>query len=169
MLLDKGFEWVDGQLVEKPMGAEASVVGGRLLTRLLDHAEANKLGFVFNSECSYQFTVQGKRQVRKPDLSFIARGRLPGDRVPRGNVTIPPDLGVEVVSPNDVAEDLEKRISELFAFGTKLIWVVYPETRTVYVLRSDGTAARLSETQDLSGESVVPGFSCPIANLFIGL
>jgi hypothetical protein len=44
--------------------------------------------------------------------SFIARGRFPNDRLPRGNSTIPPGLAVEVISLYDLAEDIEQRIAD---------------------------------------------------------
>jgi hypothetical protein len=47
--------------------------------------------------------------------------------------------------------------------------VIYPKTRTVHVFRADGTAARLTEGQTLSGENVVPGFSIPVTDLFVSL
>jgi Uma2 family endonuclease len=167
--LDNGFEWIDGQVVEKAMGAESSRVG-TILCRVLDtHATAHNLGPVFNSEAGYRINVGSSRRVRKPDVSFIAQGRLPDNRVPRGNILIAPDLAVEVISPNDIAEDIEQRIADFLSVGTRLFWIIYPATRSVWVLRKDGSGARLTEAQELSGEDVVPGFSCPIATLFAGI
>jgi Uma2 family endonuclease len=48
----------------------------------------------------------------------------------------------------------------------RLIWVVYPDTRTVHVNRLDGSVAVLREADELSGEEVLPGFTCRIAELF---
>src|SRR5260370_303452 len=116
-----GFEWIDGQAVEKtPMGLEAGLVNAKLLGRLQHHVESNNLGFVFTPDVGYQIPVGSSRRVRKPDLSFVARGRFPEDRVPRGNSTIAPDLAVEVISPNDVAEDIEQRIADFLSVGTRL-------------------------------------------------
>jgi Uma2 family endonuclease len=162
-----GYELIDGQLVEKPMGAESSRVTVRLLVRLGAYVEAQQLGFVLDSECGYQkiFPNDPKR-VRKPDVSFIARGRLPNDRTPRGNVSVYPELAVEVVSPNDAAEDIETRVDDFLGAGTKLMWVLYPNTASVWVIRKDGSAARLKGSQELSGEDVVPGFACQVQALF---
>jgi Uma2 family endonuclease len=167
--LEKGFEWVDGHAVEKAMGLESSLVGGNLITVLGAHVRLNNLGFVFHSEAGYQIPVGSSRRVRKPDVSFVANGRFPDNRPPRGNSRIAPDLAVEVISPNDTSEDIEQRIADFLSVGTRLFWIVYPATRSVWVLRRDGSAARLTEAQELSGEDVVPGFTCPIATLFIGI
>jgi Uma2 family endonuclease len=168
--LENGFEWIDGQVVEKPpLGAEAGIVNVNLLRRVADHVAANNLGFVFTPDVGYQIPVGSSRRVRKPDLSFVAQGRFPDNRVPRGNIRIAPDLAVEVISPNDNAEEIEQRIADFLSVGVRVFWIVYPATRSVWVLRKEGTAARLTEAQELSGEDVVPGFSCPVAALFAGL
>src|SRR5262249_1422349 len=162
---ENGFELIDGQLVEKPMGAKSSRVGARLIGRLDPFTEANGLGEVFNSECGYQI-FGSKKKVRKPDVSFVARGRLREVDVPDGHLTVPPDLAVEVVSPNDMAEDIDQRVVDYLGAGVRLMWVIYPKTRSVVVFRQDGSGARLNDSQDLSGEDVIPGFTCPVQALF---
>ena len=37
---------------------------------------------------------------------------------------------------------------------------------TVYVYRADGTVSRLTDTAELNGEGVLPGFVYPIRDLF---
>lgn len=78
-----------------------------------------------------------------------------------------PDLIAEVVSPNDSYEDITARVADFKAVSVKLIWVISPETRTVLVRRADGSCAELDETGTLSGEDVLPGFACPVAELFV--
>src|SRR5262249_10537575 len=75
------YELVDGRLVERDMGAQSSRIAA-ILIRLLDtHVTAQKLGFVFATDCGYQIVADHPNHVRFPDASFIARGRLPDDRV----------------------------------------------------------------------------------------
>jgi Uma2 family endonuclease len=164
------YEWIDGQLKEKPpMGAEANLVATILVSLLHQFATSRQLGFVFSQECGYKIFPSDPKKTRKPDASFIARGRLPNDRPPRGHVTIPPDLEVEVVSPNDLAEEIDMRVADYLTAGVKLIWIIYPATRSVWVFRRDGTAARLTEAQELTGEDAVPGFTCSVRTLFADL
>jgi Uma2 family endonuclease len=165
--LERGYEWIDGQAVEKPMGWESAFVSGQILGALNEFLRANPVGVAAPSEAGYRIAVGSSRRIRKPDVSFVARGRFPDDRVPRGDSTIPPDLIVEVISPNDKNEDTEQRIADFLSVGTRLFWIVYPATRAIWVLRADGSARRLTEQQELSGEDVIPGFTCPIAPLFV--
>jgi Uma2 family endonuclease len=166
---DKRYEWINDQLREKPpMGAKANRAA-TILIRLLDAFTFEKqLGLVFVYEVGFRIFAAEPKKVRKPDISFIARGRLPNDEPPSGYVTIPPDLEVEVVPPNDEAEEIERRVADYLGAGVRLMWIIYPTTRSVWVVRKDGTAARLTEDQELSGEDVVPDFKCPLRTLFAG-
>jgi Uma2 family endonuclease len=141
-----------------------------ILVSLLDRfATAHRLGLVFSQECGYHIFRDDPRKVRKPDASFIPRGRLPDDRPLSGHVQVPPDLVVEVVSPKDEAEEVEARVDDYLRAGVKLLWVLYPTTHAVWVVRADGSAARLTEGKELSGEDVVAGFSCRVEELFEGI
>ncbi len=151
------------------MGMEASIVGASLLSLLQAHVKANNLGHVINSECGYQIFAAHPTRIRKPDGSFVARGRLPGEKPFRGHSKIPPDLAFEVVSPNDFAEEINERVMELLGAGVRLMWVVYPSTRTIHVFRPNGGAAYLTANEQLGGEDVVPGFSCRVADVFSDL
>lgn len=48
----------------------------------------------------------------------------------------------------------------------RLLWVVYPTTRTVFVYRAAGKFAVLGEADTLTGEDVLPDFTCPVARFF---
>jgi Uma2 family endonuclease len=168
-VVSDGYEFIDGRLVEKPLGAEAGWIAARLMGLLSPYTSSRKLGLVFSADCGYQIFKNDPKKVRKPDVSFIASGRLPNDRPPRGNVSIPPDLAVEVISPNDITEETDQRVEDYFGAGTRLMWLLYPQTGAVWVLRKDGTGARLKGAQELSGEDVVPGFACPVQALFEGV
>jgi Uma2 family endonuclease len=162
----KGFELVDGRLVEKNMGGFASYVALRLGSRLVQFGEDRGLGCAFDSEGSYQCFPDAPRKVRKPDLSFIRRGRLPDEVIPSGHIKIPPDLAVEVVSPNDTAYEVDGKVVEYLGAGVPLVWVVYPETRSIHVYRSDGTASRLGENENLTAPELMPDFSVRVGDLF---
>src|SRR4051794_1746395 len=110
--LEDGCEWIDGQVVEKPMGWESAFVGSKIIGALEAFLRANPVGVVAGSEGGYRIAVGSSRRIRKPDVSFVARGRFADDRPPRGDATIAPDLAVEVISPNDKAEDIEQRIAD---------------------------------------------------------
>ena len=163
----RDFELVDGVLVErKLMGARASHIASMLSYFLngycLSHPGA---GWVFDSEATYQCFGR-PRTVRRPDVSFIRSGRLPGEELPEGYITIAPDLAVEVISPTNTGDDIEVKVLEYLAAKTTLVWVVFPTARTIHVRRPDGSSAVMTERDTLAGDPVLPGFACPVRDLF---
>lgn len=160
------FELVDGQLVEVDMSKESSWVGGELYGRLRDWVKPSNVGFVWPADNLYCCFPTDPGGVRKPDVSFIRRERVNWDEPDEGVLTIAPDLVAEVVSPNDLAYHVDRKVQEYLAAGVRLVWVVHPQLRMVRVHRADGSVAVLTERDDLSGEDVVLGFVCPVAALF---
>ncbi len=160
------FELVHGELVEINMGAVSSWIGGQVFSLLENHNNQNRTGWVFPADTGYRCFPGDPNMVRKPDVSFVRLGRLPGEQLPDGWITIAPDLVVEVVSPNDLADDVQKKVQEYLEARVSLVWVVYPESRTLIVHRVDGSVGKLQEADELSGEDVVPGFSCQLADVF---
>ncbi len=162
----KGSELVDGELVEKKMGFRSSHIGGRMF-RLLDvHCESHGLGWVLPSETGYQCFPDAPNKVRKPDVSFIRADRLLANEIPEGFATIAPDLAVEVVSPNDLFREVALKISEYLSAGVQLGWVIDPTAEQVHVYHQDGRGTILNRDDELSGEDVVEGFRCKVADLF---
>jgi Uma2 family endonuclease len=160
------YELVNGELVEREMGWKSSRIGGRVVQLLLNHCDAHGLGWVAGADASYQCFPDAPNKVRKPDASFIRLERIPADKEPEGHCRIAPDLAVEVTSSNDLYEAVENKVVEYLTAGVRLVWVVHPPTRTVRVHRADGTISTLRETDELSGEDVVPGFRCRVSELF---
>jgi Uma2 family endonuclease len=160
------YELIDGHPVEKHMGGESSFVGGRISHSLMQHLETHPGGWVLPSDAGYRCFPVRPKLVRKPDVSFIRLGRLPGERIPKGDILIPPDLAVEVVSPNDLYNEIDVKVSEYLDVGVPLVWVVNPETRIACVYRPDGTARRLRENEEIDGGDVLPKFRCRVAEFF---
>jgi Uma2 family endonuclease len=161
------YELVDGVPVDRTM----SLLAGRVevtLGRMLDmHCVENKLGWVMSPSCGYRCFAWKPRQVRRPDVSFITRDRLPSEgHWSDGYVTIPPDLAVEVTSPSDKVYELEEKVEEYLRAGVRLVWVIYPEVHAIQVIHGDGSGYRLRAGDELSGEDIVPGFRCQVASLF---
>jgi Uma2 family endonuclease len=168
LLLPEGkhCELVDGELREREMGAESGWIAGRLATRLSLFIEQTGLGWVFPADVGYQCFPEDPDRVRKPDVSFVRAGRFPGDQIPRGHIGIPPDLAVEVVSPNDLFHEVWRKVEEYRRASVRLIWVVDPDARAIEIVRGDGAVSRLYEANELTGEDVLPGFRCRVGELF---
>jgi Uma2 family endonuclease len=158
-----GYELIDGELVETKTGAKSSWTGGQVFQLLSTFCCTNNLGWLWPADQAYR-CFANSRTVRKPDVSFIRRGRLPNEELPDGDLRLAPDLAVEVVSPNDTVYELDAKIEEYLAAGVRLAWVINPDSRIAVLHRLDGTMAKVRHDQELSGEDVVPGFRCLLAD-----
>lgn len=161
-LRDEGrFELVDGKLVEKKMSSLANKTVTLISFHVFSFIRASRLGDLY-TEQAYQCFPDDR--IRRPDLSFVPAQRAP--LVPReGHCPIPPDLAIEVLSPNDKAYDLDKKLLDYRTAGVKLTWVVNPDVRTLRIHRADHSITELQETDTLTGESVLPGFSISVKEL----
>jgi Uma2 family endonuclease len=162
----QGFELIDGHLQEKKMGTESGSINTRIAHFLWSVVLPAGLGEVIGGDGMYRCFPKYPKRVRKPDVSFIRRDRLPDGIVPRGITNIRPDLAVEVISPGDYYYEVEEKIADYYDAGIPLIWIVSPQTRTVMVYRPDGTNQRLRDTDDLTADPVIAGFRVRIADLF---
>jgi len=162
---DARFELVDGKLARKEMSLLAAWVASQLNTRLTLAAKGNELGVVLTSDASYRCYADDPDRVRRPDISFIHRSRMLSDYF-EGHIPIPPDLAVEVVSPSDLFINVRRKVGEYLDAGVRLVWVVNPDEREVQVFRADGVYQLVKNGDSLDGEDVVPGFRCPLAEIF---
>jgi Uma2 family endonuclease len=103
--------------------------------------------------------------VRGPDVAVTLERRAT-EGVPGGWVRGAPDLAVEVLSPSDSASAMHQKTLEYFDAGARLVWIVDPHSRTVTVLRPDGSATVVRDVGTLDGEDVLEGFSLEVAELF---
>lgn len=150
------------------MGYTSDYVGANGITLLNAHVKPANLGHVAGPNAGYQYPALDSGRLKFPDVSFIAAGRMTGG-LPKGWASIPPDLVMEVVSPNDEADEVQQKVGQWLAGGVRLVWVVYPEAREVVVHHPDRHSQTLVLGEELTGEDVLPGFRVAVAELFEGL
>ena len=76
------YELIDGIPRQKSMGAKSEEIGGLVVTQLNIFIRPKKLGRAYPSQTGFQCFPTKPKQVRMPDASFVATGRLPDDRTP---------------------------------------------------------------------------------------
>ncbi|MFN0095350.1 MAG: Uma2 family endonuclease [Dehalococcoidia bacterium] len=161
-----GYEYAHGSWAKIPLGAESNWTAFRALVSLMDQIVDARGGVALPGGCALQIWPNAPKSYRRPDGSYFPPGRLPDDRVPSGMVNVPPDLVIEALSPTDKGADMFAKVEEYFEVGVRLVWLLFPKTRTVLAIHSDGRALRLTENATLTGEDVIPGFAIPVAELF---
>jgi Uma2 family endonuclease len=163
---DALYEVVDGVRVEKVMGYYECGIASILGEYLATFVRAHQLGRV---RVETPFLIDaGRKLERRPDAAFVSYDRWPRDRrVSGGNAwPITPDLAVEIVSPSNAADEVQRKLVEYFNAGVRAVWVVYPRQQHVYVYTSPTEVRILTRAGELDGGDVIPGFRLPVEALF---
>ncbi len=156
-----GYEYVKGELLPMaPPSREHGEISVNVIRYLDAHVYQNKLGRLYTAETTFQV---GER-VMKPDVAFVSTAQLTGDKTK--GFPIPPDLAVEVVSPSDVQSRIAEKALGYLSAGTRLVWVLEPVSQTVTVYRSETDIETLTRDETLTGEDIIPGFTCSVEDLF---
>jgi Uma2 family endonuclease len=159
-------ELINGEVVKMPpAGGSHGFTAHKTSLRLGNYVERNDLGYVFAAETGF-FLRRNPDTVRAPDVAFIRKDRLRQDELPTGFVETTPDLVVEVVSPNDRAADVQSKAAEWLQAGARLVWVLYPSTRSIMIYHSPKDVRMLSGDDILDGKPVFDDFEVPVRELF---
>jgi Uma2 family endonuclease len=159
-------ELVRGELVE--VGFATAVPGwivGLIFELLTEFVRRENLGVVFGDGVGYIVT-RNPDSVRGPDVSFVSAKRVAEVGIPNGNWPFAPDLAVEVFSPGDRRKRLQAKIRDYLGGGSRLVWVVWPTTRSLTAYSVDGLVRTFGPNDELEGGDVLPGFRVRVADLF---
>jgi Uma2 family endonuclease len=163
---DAGYELLDGVVKERNVSRKSSLTEQKLGTVLGEFNETHGLGEVYSSSLGLQIFPLRPRHVPRADAVFVSKRKLDESVEPdTGFLTVVPDLLAEVVSPNDLAEELDAKVVDYLAAGVRLVWVIYPESRRAIVHRGDGSVSVVNEDGELDGEDVLPGFRCKLSRV----
>jgi len=158
------YELDEGELVvlTKPRPLHNRIVA-KLDFEIRTYLKSYPVGEVFNPENLF---VLGPNTKRAADVSFIRTERAkqidPSTGIPGA-----PDLAIEVLSPNDTASQVRRKIRQYLAAGAQGVWVVYPETREVEVWHEPARPQVILQHADLlEAPDLLPGFAVRIGDLF---
>jgi Uma2 family endonuclease len=161
----RGAELVDGVIQETHMSGLSTWVAAQLVTELTLFLRRKPLGWAFTEGGGFAIWPSRVGHVRKPDVSFVRKSKLPGGIPGEGWLTAVPDIVAEIVSPGDDAEGLEEKLIEYREAGVSLIWIIFPRTQTAQVIRPGHVREELSANDVLDGRDILPGFSVRLADL----
>lgn len=161
----KWAELIRGRLiVREPPGTYHGRVSANVLLLLGAFVKARGAGTVVAQDTGFRI-ASDPDTVRAPDAAFLDNER--SKRITRrGYASVAPNLVVEVLSPDDRPGEVLEKVADWLGAGVELAWVVDPERREVRVHRADGGLMVLDDGSTLEGESVLPGFTCGVRELF---
>lgn len=156
------WELVDGRLTEVPTSIRHEEIGINLIALFLPFARGR--GILTAGQGGFRM-VDGN--IRAPDVSYTRKERFPGGHAPDTFGDLAPDLCVEVISPSEKPADMARKVREYFDGGAEQVWHVFPEARRVIVFTAPTETRALDAEDALTAESLLPGFSCRVGDLFV--
>ena len=160
------YELVRGELRKMaPAGYRHGKSAGKINGLLFVHVAANNLGTVPTAETGF-LLASDPDLVRVPDVAFVRREREEATGVVDGFFPGPPDLAVEVISPNDRYTEVAEKVEDWLNAGTRMVIVVDSRRRVAAVHLPGTEPITLTEQDTLDGGDVVPGWNMPVADIF---
>jgi Uma2 family endonuclease len=160
-------ELIRGSLREmEPAGGHHGRVAMRIGSLLYNHVTAHQLGLTFAAETGFQLEWDPDT-VRAPDAAFVAHRADEPEASESGFWRGPPDLAIEVVSPNDRYSAVKQKALDWLSFATRAVVVIDPRGRTAEVFRSTQDIRLLHADDVLDLGDVVPGWSPRVGDLFV--
>jgi Uma2 family endonuclease len=162
------FELVRGEVIELPPSMpEHGVICANITSIFWNYGKKTGIGFPFSNDAAV-VTERDPDTLRGADVCFYTDERWPrsevGDRLP----PMPPSAVIEVYSASNRPGGILKKVGEYLAAGIPLVIVAYPKSRTVAFYRfPDEPPEVLKGDQVLENVAELPGFSCPVADLFV--
>jgi Uma2 family endonuclease len=165
---DRRCELVKGRIVRmSPVGPEHGRRVVRLIVLLEPHVRVRDLGLVL-TEVGFKL-ASNPDTVRAPDVAFVRRDRIPSP-LPPGFLHGPPDLAIEVLSPEERRSEIAAKIDEYLEAGVAAVVVVDPERHEMTLHRRSAApivARAADETIELG--DVIPDFTLRVGDVFDGV
>jgi len=157
-------EYVAGRVTQKvaPQGQHA-LLQSDIVQRVNSVARPQKLALALPE---LRTTYAGLSRV--PDVAIYLWGRIPRQADGRiaNRFTDPPDIAVEIVSPDQAATDLFDKCIWYVKNGVKIALIADPARDVVLRFRPDALPDVLRGDDRIDLDAVLPGFELTVAQVF---
>jgi Uma2 family endonuclease len=144
---DQKADLIDGVIyMASPDNTDANEIFVWLVSLFHDFAEYYDLGKVYGSRVATRFS---EKTAPEPDIVFVSKKHL--RRVKRGGVAGPPDVAVEIVSPDSIDRDYNLKRKKYEQAGVPEYWIVDEIEETITLLRL-GADGQYREVKPKKGE-----------------
>ena len=159
-------ELIRGVLHETmPAGGRHGDIASGLIGEVRAYARPRRMGRVGGTDTGIMLE-RNPDTVREPDVYYISAEKLPLDVEVAGYYEVVPDMVAEIYSPGDRVAEFNEKIQMWLDFGVRLVLAVYPQTRTIAAHHPGRPAVTLAYDDTLDGGEVLPGFTCPLKDIF---
>lgn len=159
-------ELIRGVLKEKvASGIKHGVIAGSLIGEIRTYVRPRRMGRVGGTDAGV-LLERNPDTVREPDVYYISAEQLPLDVEVNGYYEGSPELVAEILSPSDTRAEFDAKVQMWLDFGVRLVLAIYPETRNIATHQSGRPSVTLNYDDTLDGGDVIPGFQCPVREIF---
>ena len=99
---------------------------------------------------------------RRPDAAYLTKQQIDDPE----NAPAAPSFLIEVISPSNSAGEVERKIDEYFRAGVEVVWVVYPNTKRLYIYTSPKHVQICSDEDICSAAPAVPELQLTVNEIF---
>ncbi|OUL21715.1 hypothetical protein BV372_31545 [Nostoc sp. T09] len=108
---------------------------------------------------------QGKDWAPVPDLTYISYERLPKSWQRNEACPVPPELVIEIISPDQMMKEFEEKAKDYFEAGVSRVWVVDPEAMSMRVFLSVDKRQVYTDDMPIIDE-LFPGLELTVRQIF---
>ena len=157
------YEFLDGEIRNSVVGTpKHATIQTLVAAALLSHLRKTRRGW-FMKEARYRLPLRGRLRFYLPYACVVLSEP---DAQEKPYLEKPPELVVEIKSPDDTVAQVLRKVDDYFEAGSQLAWVGLPADRAVLVCRPGETAQRFEAHESINAEPVLPGFEALISELF---
>ncbi len=157
-------ELIRGKIVTMPPPAPRhGQICGKVDRLMGVFADEHDLGHVLCND-SGVITERDPDTVRGADVAFYSYTKVPKGPIQQGYLEVPPDLVVEVRSPDDRWADILTKVDEYLQIG--VVVVLDPGPRTAHVFRSDQAPRVLGPDDELTFPDLLGAFRVVVRKFF---
>ena len=159
---DARVEIIEWELVEMTAAGMRHQIIAMNIIRLLDAYVVEKgIGLILPDGMTYLMNspAKGLKDSFVPDVSFVHHENIPENFKPEKPHPGAPDLAVEIVSPDDSATKLQRKIRTYLDTGAKQVWVIYPDTKEIFqhIAGEEEQLINYKGSQTIDAEALFPG------------
>jgi Uma2 family endonuclease len=161
----KLYELDAGRVVEMPSPGKSHGTICWLVSRQLTHyLDARGEGYICSNDTGL-IVARDPDTVRGPDLMMYLE-HSPMEQITLKHADDVPTLIVEIMSPSDSMGKTLRRVKQYLGRGVPLVWIVEPEIAAVQVFRPNEFPKVLDDSDELTGNGILPDFHCPVSAFF---
>ena len=153
------YEWNDGELIKFVGMNRKQVFIYEALNQLFIEKGLWKTGTLISE---YDVQLSGI-QMRRPDVAYLTKEQIVSTKQGEDEI---PEFAIEIISGSDKANKVEEKTIEYFKAGVKVVWLIYPDNKTVQVYTSLKQAQICTDDDICSAKPVLEDFEIKVSDIF---